>query len=276
MTGSFRRSIVNSLITLFVLCTLGQAQKKTPDVIYVPTDQVVVDEMLRTADVSKDDNVYDLGCGDGRLVITAAKQYGARGVGIDIDPERIKESNANAVKAGVTDRVKFLEQDLFQSDFRPATAVTLYLLTTLNEKLRPILFQQLKPGTPVVSHDFGMGDWKPDQQKTVKGQTRDHGVYLWYIPANAAGVWQFQDSDGKPQQLTVQQTFQQLDGNLTVNGQEIAKPEMKIQGDELTMVIPGTQKQFTGRVKGDVIDGTMAGQKVQMRRSQPATAAIFK
>jgi SAM-dependent methyltransferase len=151
------------------------------DVPYVPTPQAVVDEMLKLAEVGKSDVVYDLGCGDGRIVITAAKQYGARGVGIDIDPERIKESNANAQKAGVADRVKFIQQDLFEADFKEATVVTLYLLPTINLKLRPKLWSDLKPGTRVVSHAFDMGDWKPDKTSEADGRP----VYFWVIPAKA-------------------------------------------------------------------------------------------
>ena len=149
------------------------------DVPYVPTPQEVVDEMLRMANVGKDDVVYDLGCGDGRLVITAVKQFGAkRGVGIDIDPQRIKESNANAQAAGVADRVKFIEQDLFKADFKEATVVTLYLLPDVNLRLRPTLWRDLKPGTRVVSHAFDMGDWQPEKTTSVEGRT----IYFWTIP----------------------------------------------------------------------------------------------
>lgn len=153
-------------------------QKRTPDVIFVPTPTEVVEAMLKAAKVTKNDVVYDLGCGDGRIVITAAKEYGARGIGIDIDPQRISEARANAEKAGVTDRVKFLEQDLFETDFHEATVVTLYLLPSLNVKLRPKLLKELKPGTRIVSHAFDMGDWKPEQEIDVDGRT----VYLWTVP----------------------------------------------------------------------------------------------
>jgi SAM-dependent methyltransferase len=154
------------------------AQKRGPDVIFVPTPTEVVEAMLKAAKVTKNDVVYDLGCGDGRIVITAAKEYGARGIGIDIDPQRISEARANAEKAGVTDRVKFLEQDLFETDFHEATVVALYLLPSLNLKLRPKLWKELKPGTRIVSHAFDMGDWKPEQEIDVDGRT----VYLWTVP----------------------------------------------------------------------------------------------
>jgi SAM-dependent methyltransferase len=154
--------------------------QRTPDVPYVPTPDEVVAEMLKMANVSKNDVVYDLGCGDGRIVIAAAQKYGARGVGVDIDPERVKEAQENAKKAGVTDRVKFLEQDLFETDLSQATVVTLYLLPAVNLKLRPKLFKELKPGSRVVSHSFDMGDWKPDQTAEVSGRK----IYFWVIPKN--------------------------------------------------------------------------------------------
>lgn len=163
------------------------AQQRKPDVHYVPTPEEVVEKMLELANVGKDDVVYDLGCGDGRIVITAAKKYGARGVGVDIDPERIKESNENAQKAGVADRVKFLQQDLFEIDFSEATVVTLYLLPALNLKLRPKLLRDLKPGSRVVSHAFDMGDWKPDKVVTVPGDIDselERTVYFWIVPAS--------------------------------------------------------------------------------------------
>jgi SAM-dependent methyltransferase len=151
--------------------------KPKRDVIFVPTPPMVVNEMLRLAKVTADDVVYDLGCGDGRIVIAAAKTYGARGVGIDIDPKRIEEANEAAQREGVTDLVTFKRQDLFETDFSEATVVTLYLLTALNERLRPKLWQDLKIGTRVVSHAFNMGDWMPDQVEIVVGRP----VYYWLI-----------------------------------------------------------------------------------------------
>jgi ribosomal protein L11 methylase PrmA len=144
----------------------------------VPTPEEVVEAMLNVAKVTKNDVVYDLGCGDGRIVIAAAQKHGARGVGIDIDPQRIAEATANAEKAGVTDRVKFMQADLFTTDISQATVVTLYLLPSLNVKLRPKLMKELKPGTRIVSHAFDMGDWQPEQTLEVEGRR----VYYWTIP----------------------------------------------------------------------------------------------
>jgi SAM-dependent methyltransferase len=155
------------------------APARAPDVIFVPTPEEVVDAMLKVANVTARDVVYDLGCGDGRIVIAAAKKYGARGVGIDIDPQRIAEATANARNEGVTDRVTFRQADLFTSDIGEATVVTLYLLPSLNLKLLPKLMKELKPGTRVVSHAFDMGDeWPPEQTLDVDGRK----VYYWTIP----------------------------------------------------------------------------------------------
>ena len=152
--------------------------KRTPDVPYVPTRQAVVDAMLELAKVTEDDVIYDLGCGDGRIVITAAKKYGATGTGIDINPDRIQEANENAREAGVTDKVRFIEGDLFEEDFSQASVVTLYLLPAVNQKLRPKLLSQLKPGTRIVSHAFDMGDWEPEQTIEVDGSK----IYFWTVP----------------------------------------------------------------------------------------------
>ena len=159
-----------------------QTEQREPDVPYVPTPQPVVDAMLKLANVKKGDVLYDLGSGDGRIPITAAKKYGVRAVGIDINPERIAEANQNAQKAGVTNRVQFRQQDLFQTKLGKASVVTLYLLPDINVKLRPQLFKQLKPGTRIVSHDFDMGEWKPDKVLQVKGPTREHTLYYWVVP----------------------------------------------------------------------------------------------
>ena len=153
------------------------------DVPYVPTPTVVVDRMLEMAKVKKGDVVYDLGSGDGRIVITAAQKYGARGIGYDLNPQRIAESNENAKKAGVADRVRFVQQDLFEVDLSGATVVTLYLLPDVNLKLRPKLLEELKPGTRVVSHNYHMGDWAADEIAELQVDGKAHYVYAWTVPA---------------------------------------------------------------------------------------------
>jgi SAM-dependent methyltransferase len=168
------------LLLLALNITFLVAQQKPlrePDVVFVPTPQEVVDEMLKLANVGKGDVLYDLGCGDGRTVISAAR-LGARAIGIDINPVRIKESEENAAKQGMTGKVTFRLADLFESDFHDATVITLYLLPSLNVKLRPTLWK-LKPGTRIVSHDFDMGDWKPEKTVELDG----HTIYFWTVPA---------------------------------------------------------------------------------------------
>ena len=184
---NMRRRVVSYLL-LAALSLAGmpaafaQAQKaaRSPDVIFVPTPQEVVEDMLRLVDVKKGDVLDALGSGDGRIPITAAKLYGIRAVGIDIDPQRIAEAQENAKKAGVTHLVEFRQQDLFMSDFREASVITLYLLPELNVKLRPRLLQELKVGTRIVSHQFDMGDWKPDKKLESTGRT----IYFWTIPGS--------------------------------------------------------------------------------------------
>jgi len=152
---------------------------REPDVVFVPTPPAVVDAMLAMAEVKDGDVLYDLGSGDGRIPITAAKRFKVKAVGIDIDPERIAEARANARAAGVSDRVTFRHEDLFRADFREANVVTLYLLNSLNERLRPRLLAELKPGTRIVSHAFRMGDWEPAKSQQVDGST----IYFWTVPA---------------------------------------------------------------------------------------------
>ena len=172
---------------------LNAKPKREPDVPYVPTTEPAVEAMLKLAEVKKSDIVYDLGCGDGRIVITAAKKYGARGVGIDINPQRISEANANLKKAGVENLVRFEENDLFLADFHEATVVTLFLLPNINLKLKPKLLEQLKPGTRVVSNTFDMGEWKAVKEFSVDDDPNDEDtglskrLYLWIIPEKDAG-----------------------------------------------------------------------------------------
>jgi len=166
-----------SLIFSLAIPFAAFAQQQ-PDVIYVPTPHDVVQRMLQMAKVGPGDVLYDLGSGDGRIPIAAAKKFGIRAIGIDIDPQRIREANANAKRAGVTKLVSFRQEDLFKADFRNASVVTLYLLPELNEKLRPRLWAELKPGTRIVSHQFDMGDWQPKQKVDLNGRT----IYFWTVP----------------------------------------------------------------------------------------------
>jgi len=180
------RFLAGAILTISSALAQAPAPKQAPEVPYLPTTQPAVEAMLKLAGVAASDVVYDLGCGDGRIVVTAAKLYGARGVGIDIDPQRIREANENAKKAGVEQLVRFEENDLFKANIREASVVTLFLLSSVNARLRPKLLQDLRPGTRVVSNTFDMGDWKPEKEFTV--DTGDEGyfsrkLYLWTIPA---------------------------------------------------------------------------------------------
>jgi precorrin-6B methylase 2 len=169
---------------LIVSISFATAQTSRPDVPYVPTTDEAVQAMLKLADVKKSDMVYDLGCGDGRIVIAAAKTYGAHAVGIDINPQRIHEAKENAKKASVEDLVRFEESDLFKADIHEASVVTLFLLQTVNLRLRPKLLKELRPGTRIVSNTFDMGDWKADKEETLNGDGGlSHKFFLWIVPA---------------------------------------------------------------------------------------------
>lgn len=176
-----RWTALAAVVTLAAAC--AGAPSGTPDILYVATPEQVGIEMLRLAAVGRDDVVYDLGSGDGRLVIAAARQFGARGVGVEIEARLVQDSREAALKAGVADRTEFLWQDIFQTDISPATVVALYLRQDVNLKLRPKLLGELRPGTRVVSHDFDMGDWRAERVVRVTGPTREHIIYMWTIPA---------------------------------------------------------------------------------------------
>ena len=254
---------------LFGLAPAAMAQDGRGDVVYVPTPQVVVDEMLRMAKVGANDYLIDLGSGDGRIVITAAKKLGARGFGVDLDTYLLKIANANAKKEGVADRARFIEQNLFETDLSPATVITSYLLPEMNQKLRPKLFT-LKPGTRVVAHDYAMGEWDPDEEKTllvpekVVGDPGKSYIFLWIIPANAAGRW---ESDlavgGKPVtwQFNFEQNFQLVHGTVRAGDREAKLPQIRLVGDaiafKLDLPVGGKMvpHQFRGRIGGGAIDG---------------------
>ena len=239
-------------------------EKVKPDIHYVPTPQRLVDLMLLMAEVKKDDVVYDLGCGDGRLVITAAKTYGARGIGIDIDPERIAEAKANAAAVQVEDKVEFRQQDIFKSDFKDATVITLYLLEELNLRLRPQIFAQVKPGTRVVSHAFRMGDWEPDAERTLKIQDSTYDAYFWVVPANMSGQWKVsadRSIKGMPETVLIDQTFQKIAVRASEGGEVIG--EGRLTGDEFTLtmhkVAGGKPTTFTGTVEANSIKASIPG-----------------
>jgi precorrin-6B methylase 2 len=266
---SFLPAVVSSSLALALPNGLVGQQPtphRAPDVHFVPTDASKVRAMLAAAEVDSEDLVYDLGCGDGRIVITAVKQHGARGVCVDIDPVRIKESMGNADTAGVTDRISFKEGDLFETDLSKATVVTLYLLPALNQRLRPKLFKELRPGTRVVSNAFDMGDWKADRTLDVKTYSGMQGyAYLWIIPADVSGEWRLDAQDGSAKgrkyTLDLRQKYQEVSGTAGARGRTFPLANVSVRGDSLTFVVrdstaaPGKPLKFTGRVAGDSAAG---------------------
>ncbi len=243
------------------------------DVPYEPSSEEVVRTMLEIAQVGRDDFVYDLGCGDGRIVITAAQKIGARGVGVDLDPERIKESLLNARKAGVTDRVRFFQQDLFEADIGSATVVMLYLWPEVNLKLRPKLFRELKPGTRVVSHSHDMGSWEPEQLITAAG---GHRVYLWVIPANVSGIWEWSMPGERDHYvMELSQQFQRISGTLQLGPDEIPVKNLELKGDRLQLTVERLFKgqmqtlRFIGSVRGHLIEGIAEGVPLGTQGKEP-------
>ncbi len=236
-------------------------QQPFPDVPFVPTPHVVIDEMLRLANVTPQDYVMDLGSGDGRVLIRAARLFGARGMGVELDADLVAESTATAADAGVADRVSFRQQDLFKTDFSSAMVITMYLLPGVMMRLQPRLLE-LKPGTRLVSHDFRLGDWKPDVTTQIRKNT-----FLWIVPAKVAGQWRMRvalpggehDID-----LELRQKYQEVDGYGKFGPRHAQIWEPKLSGDRLSFVMVDDRDRedeaalhFEGRVSGDVIEGSV-------------------
>jgi hypothetical protein len=233
--------------------TVGQEGK---DVIWVPTPQALVERMLEMAKLTARDIHYDLGSGDGRTVIAAAKR-GAQAFGVEYNPDMVVLSERAAAKEGVTGRVTFINGDIFQTDFTRATVVTLYLLPSLNLKLRPTLLK-MKPGTRVVSHAFNMDDWQPDQTESVEGRT----AYLWIVPAPVEGTWRWNGSGSGPReyQLRLRQQFQRVEGQVELDGRRGELRDAKLHGDQISFSVldaSGARRDFAGRVAGNSIHGVM-------------------
>jgi SAM-dependent methyltransferase len=246
----------------FTAVAPASAQTPTPDVPFVPTPQVVVDEMLRLAGVGPSDFVIDLGSGDGRIPITAAKKFGARAMGVEIDEHLIYQSEERARQAGVEKQVQFLMQDLFKTDLSRATVITMYLLPNVNRRLRPQLLG-LAPGTRIVAHDFDLDDWKPDAQVTIR-----KNVFLWIVPARAAGRWRGSlDLPGGARNLEVEltQRFQEIDGLARMDGRVVQLWEARLRGDRISFVLVDDADRdneaglyFEGRIAGGAIEAQVA------------------
>ena len=246
-------------VAALVLVMPALAAEAVLDVPFVPTPQVVVDEMLRLAKAGPDDFVLDLGSGDGRIAITAAKKFGARATGVELDENLIFQSEENARQAAVEERVRFLRQDLFKTDLGQATVITMYLLPSVNRRLRPRLLE-LKPGTRIVAHDFDLDDWKPDQMTTIR-----KNVFLWVVPAKVAGRWRARVplSDG-PRTIDIEltQRFQEVNGVARIDGQVAQMWETRLSGERLSFVlVDNTDRDneaslyFEGRVGSHAIEG---------------------
>ena len=254
-----RRSLSALCLAWAVACGFSPAQaaqgeyqpevgQEGKDVVWVPTPQVLVDKMLDMAKVTPKDYVIDLGSGDGRTVITAAKR-GAKALGIEYNPEMVELSKRNAAKEGVTDKATFMKADLFESDFSHATVITMFLLPSINMKLRPKILD-LKPGTRIVANSFDMEDWKPDETAKVDGCSNWCTAYLWIVPAKVGGTWNLSQGE-----LTLKQTLQMISGTLKSGNNAAQITNGKLNGDQITFTASGAQ--YTGHVSGNSIEGTV-------------------
>ncbi len=247
VNGAFAASAADKEFTPSV----GQEGK---DVIWVPTPQALVERMLQMANTKATDYVVDLGSGDGRTVITAAKKFGANALGVEFNPNMVELAKRAAEKEGVAGKAQFIQGDIFQTDFSKATVLTLYLLPSLNVKLRPTILN-MAPGTRVVSHAFTMDDWTADQVDSADGRT----AYLWIVPAKVAGTWKI-DAGSRSYETQFTQQYQNIGGSAKADGKMVQFSNGKLRGDTITFAIDdGTRREFTGRVVGNKMEGTVAG-----------------
>ena len=234
---------------------------------YVPTPQVVVDQMLRFANVGEKDFVIDLGSGDGVIVLTAAKQYKASGMGVDIDADLVRKSNESARKLGLSDRARFEQLDVFKADLGKASVLTLYLLPAMMINLRSKIFNELKPGVRVVSHDYNFGsEWSPDDQirfdvpeKEAINGVPSATVYLWHVPAKIAGKWEIKVAGGGTYEFAIRQRFQSVEAGVTAAGKPLLPQMLTLRGADFGFALPDGKgiARFAGRVKGDAMEGTV-------------------
>jgi SAM-dependent methyltransferase len=245
------------------------------DVPYVPTPWNVVDAMLKLAAVGPDDYLIDLGSGDGRIVITAAKKIGTRGFGVDLDDNLVRTANREAERQGVKDRAAFYTRNLFDTDMAKASVISMYLLHSVNLRLRPLLFK-LKPGTRIVSHDFDMAAWTPDEKMSIAVPNKSYGppsseIFLWIMPADVSGRWRWQmgDASKAEAEVTLEQTFQMLAGNGQVAGARALVRDARVRGEHVTFTLMIERdgrvqhQQFSGRISGESIEGRTTADGVQ-------------
>lgn len=265
------RSAIAALFCVFAAVTGPHAAvgAQGADVPYVPTPWHVVDAMLGMAQVGPDDYLIDLGSGDGRIVITAAKKHGTRGFGVDIDGALVSDAQREARRQGVDDRVAFYTRNLFITDISKATVLTMYLLPRVNLQLRPRLFAELKPGTRIVSHDFDMDNWRPDEKITLPVPDKPYGrpssdIFLWIVPADASGRWRWRLKVGgvmRDYELELEQTFQLLNGNAVVSSRSGRFGNGRMRGEHISFVLVAeidgrdVRHEFNGKLSGDSITG---------------------
>lgn len=262
-SGLSRRALLAGAAGAGALIMAGRARAQAPslnlDVPYVPTPQQVVDRMLELAKVSGKDFVMDLGCGDGRMLVTAASKFGARGFGVDLNPQRITEARENAKKANVADKVSFDVKNLFETSIKDADVLTMYLLPSVNLQLRPRILEEMKPGSRIVSHAFNMGEWEPDVAENVDGRN----VFFWLVPANVGGKWTINEG-GRAVNVELKQQFQRAEGTASAAGKS-GKAQARINGAEvrLTVEIDGQSKLYAGRVSANGALAPIAGEGAQ-------------
>ncbi len=262
--------VAGALLLGTALISCPGAAQDYGDTPYVQTPQNVVERMLQVANVGPGDYVIDLGSGDGRMVITAAKKFGARGFGVDLDRRLVVLANRLAARAGVADRAVFYERDLYDTDLTAASVVTIYLLPEVNLMVRPKLLATLKPGTRIVSHDYDMGNWPPDEQMVLDapdkpvGRDKKSKVFFWVVPANAAGKWRWQlPAAGKPAdfELSVAQNFQTITGSMRVGGNSWPLESARLRGEDISFTAQdksaALRYEFSGRISGNAISGTV-------------------
>jgi hypothetical protein len=250
------RFVLLAVVLATAACSTERPGLVAPDIIYLATPEQVGLEMLRLAGVTGDDLVFDLGSGDGRLVLAAVREFGARGVGVEIDAALVQTSRESAAQAGLGERARFLWQDLFATDISPASVVALYLRDDVNLRLRPKLLRELRPCSRVVSNTFDMADWTPDRVQRVRGPSREHTLFLWVIPASLGGRWEAtlgEGASGRGARLDLEQRFQQLTGVLEVDGRRLA-----VQGVVRGRAVALTTEAWT--LRGQVDDEILAGQ----------------
>ena len=250
-----RRSALGlAVLVLTAGCAEWRARWPGPDAPFVPTPALVGVEMLRLAGVTRDDVVYDLGSGDGRVVIAAAREFGALAVGVELEAELVQSSREAALAAGVGERVRFLWQDLFATSLVDATVITLYLGDDVNLRLRPKLLREVRPGARVVSHHFDMGDWKADAVRRVRAPDGERRVHLWIVPADVAGRWEGTVAGpDRVLRLGLRQTFQALEGTVDVGGRVAPVVQGRVAGTDVRFRAGGWR--FAGRANGDRLEG---------------------